>query len=51
MPAVTSYIARISYLLRQGEPANQVAVLLPTDDAWAELCSWHRQRDRRHAAA
>ena len=35
MPAVTSYIARISFLLRQGEPANQVAVLLPTDDAWA----------------
>jgi hypothetical protein len=35
MPAVTRYIARISYLMRQGEPANQVAVLLPTDDAWA----------------
>jgi len=35
MPAVTGYIARISYLLRQGQPANQVAVLLPTDDAWA----------------
>jgi alpha-L-rhamnosidase len=35
MPAVTRYITRISYLLRQGEPANQVAVLLPTDDAWA----------------
>src|ERR1019366_7893732 len=28
MPAVTSYIARISYLMRQGQPANQVAVLL-----------------------
>ena len=35
MPAVTDYIARISYLLRQGQPANQVAILLPTDDAWA----------------
>ncbi len=35
MPAVTEYITRISYLMRQGEPANQVAVLLPTDDAWA----------------
>ena len=35
MPSVTRYIARISYLMRQGEPANQVAVLLPTDDAWA----------------
>lgn len=35
MPSVTRYIARISYLMRQGQPANQVAVLLPTDDAWA----------------
>ncbi len=35
MPDVTSYIARMSYLLRQGQPANQVAILLPTDDVWA----------------
>jgi len=35
MPAVAAYIARLSYLLRQGKPANQVAILLPTDDAWA----------------
>ncbi|HEX3728702.1 MAG TPA: glycosyl hydrolase, partial [Opitutaceae bacterium] len=37
MPAVTSYIGRLSYLMRQGMPANQVAVLLPTDDAWARF--------------
>ena len=37
MPDVTRYIQRISYLLRQGEPANQVALLLPTDDAWAHF--------------
>jgi hypothetical protein len=37
MPAVTQYIARISYLMRQGQPANQVAILLPTDDAWASF--------------
>ncbi len=37
MPDVTRYIQRISYLLRQGEPANQVAILLPTDDAWAHF--------------
>jgi hypothetical protein len=37
MPAVTAYIGRMSYLLRQGEPANQVAILLPTDDAWASF--------------
>jgi uncharacterized membrane protein YgcG len=35
MPAVTAYIGRMSYLLRQGKPANQVAILMPTDDAWA----------------
>ena len=35
MPDVARYIQRVSYLLRQGEPANQVALLLPTDDAWA----------------
>jgi hypothetical protein len=37
MPDVTRYVQRISYLLRQGEPANQVAILLPTDDAWASF--------------
>ena len=37
MPAVTEYIARMSWLLRQGKPANQVALLLPTDDAWADF--------------
>jgi hypothetical protein len=41
MPAVTQYIARISYLLRQGQPANQVAVLLPTDDAWSGFSPAH----------
>ena len=37
MPDVTRYIQRISYLLRLGQPANQVALLLPTDDAWANF--------------
>jgi hypothetical protein len=37
MPAVDQYIARLSYLMRQGQPANQVAILLPTDDAWASF--------------
>ena len=35
MPDVTRYLQRISFLLRQGKPANDVAVYLPTDDAWA----------------
>ncbi|MDE1163127.1 MAG: glycosyl hydrolase [Acidobacteriaceae bacterium] len=37
MPAVTEYITRLSALLRLGKPANQVALLLPTDDAWASF--------------
>jgi hypothetical protein len=37
MPDVTRYIQRMSWLLRQGQPANQVAILLPTDDAWASF--------------
>jgi hypothetical protein len=41
MPDVTRYIQRISWLLRQGEPANQVAILLPTDDAWASFSPAH----------
>jgi hypothetical protein len=35
MPDITGYLQRISFLLRQGQPANDVAVYLPTDDAWA----------------
>jgi hypothetical protein len=41
MPDVTRYIQRISWLLRQGQPANQVAILLPTDDAWASFSPAH----------
>ncbi len=41
MPDVARYIQRISYLLRQGEPANQVAILLPTDDAWTSFAPAH----------
>jgi hypothetical protein len=37
MSAVTDYITRTSFLLRLGEPANQVAILLPTDDAWSNF--------------
>ena len=35
MPDITSYLERVSWILRQGEPANQIAVFLPEDDAWA----------------
>lgn len=35
MPDVTSYLQRVSWILRQGQPANRVAIYLPEDDAWA----------------
>jgi hypothetical protein len=35
MPDITLYLQRVSFLLRQGQPANDVALYLPTDDAWA----------------
>ncbi len=35
MPDVTLYLQRVSYLLRQGKPANDVALYLPTQDAYA----------------
>jgi hypothetical protein len=37
MPDVTGYLTRMSYLMRQGEPDNRVAVLLPNDDVYASL--------------
>jgi len=35
MPDITAYLQRVSFLLRQGHPANDIAVYLPTDDAYA----------------
>ncbi len=41
MPDITAYLNRLSFLLRQGQPANDVAVYLPTDDAWAHFTPEH----------
>ncbi|HWA08731.1 MAG TPA: glycosyl hydrolase [Opitutaceae bacterium] len=35
MPDITTYLQRVSYLLRQGQPANDVALYLSDSDAWA----------------
>jgi hypothetical protein len=35
MPDVSRYLQRVSALLRQGEPVNDIALYLPNDDAWA----------------
>ncbi len=37
MPDVTKYLQRVSYILRQGTPANDVALFLPNSDAWASF--------------
>ena len=41
MPDVMRYLQRISWALRQGEPANDVALLLPEDDAQAAFRPGH----------
>jgi hypothetical protein len=37
MPDVTAYLQRVSFLLRQGEPVTDVAIYLPTHDAYARF--------------
>jgi hypothetical protein len=41
MHDVTAYLQRVSWALRQGEPANDVAILLPEDDAQAAFKPGH----------
>ncbi len=41
MPELTAYLQRMSAILRLGQPANSVAVMLPTDDAWASFTPGH----------
>jgi hypothetical protein len=37
MPDITKYLQRASYLLRQGQPANDIAFYLPVSDAYASF--------------
>jgi len=37
MPDVARYLQRVSFLMRQGQPVNDVAIYLPNDDAWAHF--------------
>jgi alpha-L-rhamnosidase len=37
MPQITGYLSRMSWLLRQGKPANDIAVMLPEEDAQARF--------------
>jgi hypothetical protein len=44
MPDLSRYLQRVSFALRQGEPANDVALLLPNDDVWASFKAQLKQR-------
>lgn len=46
MPDVTRYLQRMSFLMRQGKPANDIAVYLPTDDAYASFRAGQDSVDR-----
>jgi hypothetical protein len=46
MPDVSRYLQRVSFLLRQGKPANDVAVYLPTSDARARFTAGRDSVDR-----
>ena len=37
MPDLAAYLQHVSFALRQGKSANDVALLLPNDDAWANF--------------
>jgi hypothetical protein len=41
MPDVAAYLQRVSFILRQGEPMNDVAIYLPTHDAYAHFTPGH----------
>jgi hypothetical protein len=41
MPDVAAYMQRVSYLLRQGRPDNDVALYIPTADAFAGFTPGH----------
>ncbi len=41
MPDLALYLQRVSFMLRQGQPANDVALYLPNNDAWANFSAGH----------
>jgi hypothetical protein len=44
MPDLTRYLQRVSFALRQGQPANDVALLLPNDDVWSNFFVGFKKR-------
>ncbi len=50
MPDITKYFQRVSFLLRQGKPTNDVALYLPTEDAWSQFTLGKDSINQRMAA-
>ena len=50
MPDLALYLQRVSYLLRQGKPVQDVAILLPEDDALASFTARVNKQDAKHKA-
>jgi alpha-L-rhamnosidase len=51
MPDLARYLQRVSFALRQGEPTNDVALLLPNDDVWASFVAKVEKRRSATSAA
>jgi hypothetical protein len=51
MPDLTRYLQRVSFALRQGQPANDVALLLPNDDVWASFSAGFQKHASPTSAA
>ena len=51
LPDLTRYLQRVSFALRQGQPANDVALLLPNDDVWASFHATISKRQSPTSAA
>lgn len=51
MHDLTRYLQRVSFALRQGKPANDVALLLPNDDVWATFKAGMQKRVSPTSAA
>jgi len=49
MHDLTGYLQRVSFALRQGQPANDVVLLLPNDDVWSRF--FVRPEKRRSPAS
>lgn len=45
-PDISKYLQRVSWLLRQGKPANDIAIYLPTPDAYAGFTAGRNSVDR-----